>query len=92
VDKDLQDSLIDTIQILVDEVIKKTPYTSSQIGKVKAINGFDCIVEIYGSDTECKLLEHLQTSIKVGDIVIVQDLFNSNVKRFIQAKIGETPV
>lgn len=88
-DKDLQKSLIDTIQILVDEMVKQTNYTSSQIGLVKEINGFDCIVEIHGSDTECKLAEHLQSFINVNDVVIVQDLYNNRVKKFIVSKVGE---
>jgi hypothetical protein len=89
-DKNLQDSLLDAIRIIVDEVVKNTPYTSSYIGLVKEVNGFDCVVEIFGSDTECKLLEHLHTQIKVGDIVVVQDLYNDNTQKFIQSKIGET--
>ena len=70
-DKDFQNSLIEAVQILVEEEIKKTSYTSSYIGKIKSINAFDAVVEIYGEDHECKILEHLQTSISVGDIVII---------------------
>lgn len=89
-DKDIHDSLVEAIRIIMDEMIKNTPYTSSQIGLVKEVNGFDCIVEIFGSDTECKLAEHLHTQIKVGDIVVVQDLYNNKVKKFIVSKVGET--
>lgn len=85
---DVQKSLIEAIGIIVDETIKNTQYTSSQIGLVKSIKGFDCVVEILGSDIECKLAEHLQSFIKVGDIVVVQDLYNDRVKKFIVSKIG----
>lgn len=87
--KDLQESLIDAIKILVDKAIKNTSYTSSYIGRVKEVNGFDCIVEIYGNDIECKLFEHLQSQIKVNDIVVVQDLYNDNTNKFVLCKIGE---
>jgi hypothetical protein len=87
---DVQKSLIEAIDILVKETIKNTEYTSSYIGKVKSIYGFDCIVEIFGDETQCKLVEHLHTLIKVGDIVLVQDLYNDNVKKFIVSKVGET--
>lgn len=86
---DVQRSLIEAIEILVDQTIKNTQYTSSHIGLVKEVNGFDCVVEIFGSETTCKLAEHLHTLIKVGDMVLVQDLYNNNVKKFIVSKIGE---
>jgi hypothetical protein len=88
-DKDLQESLIYAIKFLVDEAIKNTSYTSSYIGRVKEVNGFNCIVEIYGSDVECKLFEHLQNQIKINDIVVVQDLYNDNTNKFVLCKIGE---
>lgn len=86
---DVQKSIIDAIEILVNETIKKTEYTSSVIGKVKSINGFDCVVEIYGDKVQCKLVEHLHTLIKVNDIVLVQDLQNNAVNKFIVCKVGE---
>lgn len=86
---DVQKSLIEAIEILVDAQLKNEAYTSSHIGLVKEINGFDVMVEIYGSATKCKLAEHLHTLIKVNDIVLVQDLYNNNVKKFIVSKIGE---
>ncbi|EPC8410991.1 hypothetical protein CN553_12515 [Bacillus cereus] len=87
-DKNLQTSLIDAIQIMVDEAVKSTSYTSSHVGLVKKLMGFDCIVELYGNDTTCKVPEHLHTQIGVGDIVIVQDLYNNSVQKFVQSKIG----
>jgi hypothetical protein len=87
---ELQRKLIETIEILVDEAIKKTPYTSSNIGKVKSINGFECVVEFLGSETTCTMAEHLHTFIKVGDIVVIQDLYNNNINKFIVNKLGET--
>jgi hypothetical protein len=85
---DVQRSLIDAIEIIVGETVKSTEYTSSYIGLVKEVNGFDCMVEINGSETKCKLVEHLHTLVKVGDVVLVQDLYNTNVKKFIVSKIG----
>lgn len=86
---DIQKSLIDAIKILVDAQLQNTEYTSSHIALVKEVNGFNCVVEIFGSDTQAKLAEHLHTLIKVNDIVLVQDLYNNNVKKFIVSKIGE---
>ncbi|HDR7263660.1 hypothetical protein [Bacillus sp. CH_203] len=88
--KNVQESLIEAIDIIVGEKLNKTNYTSSHVGKVKKVNGFECVVEIYGSDKDCKLLEHLHTQIKTGDIVVVQDLYNDNTSRFVQCKIGES--
>jgi hypothetical protein len=88
--ENLQDSLIEAIEIIVDETIRETDYTSSHIGLVKQVNGFDCDVEIFGKLTTCKLVEHLHTLIKEGDIVLVQDLHNNNVKKYIISKIGQT--
>lgn len=88
--EEMQKSIIDAIGIIVDETIKGTEYTSSHIGLVKEIKGFDCEVEIFGSNTTCKMAEHLHTLIKVGDIVLVQDLYNNNVSKFIVSKIGES--
>ncbi|PEF30300.1 hypothetical protein CON39_11540 [Bacillus thuringiensis] len=88
--KNVQESLIEAIDIIIGEKLNKTTYTSSHVGRVKEINGFDCVVELYGSDRNCKLLEHLHTQIKTGDIVVVQDLYNDNTSRFVQCKIGES--
>ena len=89
-DKNLQNSLIESIQILVDEAIKNTAYTSSFIGRVTNISGLEATVEIYGVEQTCKLMEHLQNSVSIGDIVVVQDLYNDKTKKFVQSKIGST--
>jgi len=85
----IQSSLIEAMKILVDNAINNTHFTTSQVGLVKQVSGFDCTVELLGSDTECKILEHLQTKIRQGDIVIVQDLYNDNTTKYVQSKIGE---
>ena len=87
-DNSVQNSLIEAIDIIVKQAIENTPYTTSHIGKVTSIDGYDCKVEIYGQETVCKLLEHLKNVIRVGDIVIVQDLYNNKVDKFVQSKIG----
>lgn len=86
---DVQKSILEAIEILVDEEIKRTEFTSSFTGKVKTISGFDCIVEAYGEKVKCKLVEHLHGQIKINDIVLVQDLQNNDVNKFIVCKVGE---
>jgi hypothetical protein len=88
VDKDIQESILEAISILVKENINHTPYTSSNIGKVKSVKAFDCVVEIHGNDVECVLMEHLHDWIQVDDIVIVQDLYNDNTKKAVMGKVG----
>lgn len=85
----IQKSLVTAIETIVNQLIKDVDYTSSKVGLVKECTGFDCVVEVAGSDTDCKLAGHLHTHIKEGDIVVIQDLHNDNVKKFIVSKIGE---
>ncbi len=85
--KDIQDKLISAIEVVVDGMIKNVDYTTSNIGVVKKVDVFDCVVEISGGEYECKLPRHLHTYVKEKDIVVVQDLHNNNSKRFIIAKL-----
>lgn len=87
-DKDLQDSLLRTVNILVKQGISQTKYTSSNIGIVKSAKGFDCVVDIQGNELSCVLMEHLQDWIQADDIVIVQDLYNDSSKKAVIGKIG----
>lgn len=86
----LQNSLINAINILVKESINQTKFTSSNIGLVKFVKGFDCTVEIQGDEISCTLMEHLHDWIDVDDIVIVQDLYNNNIKKAVIGKVGTT--
>lgn len=87
-DKNLQDSLLEAINILVREQVKSTKYTASNYGIVKSVKGFDCIVDIQGNELKCVLMEHLHDWIQVDDIVIVQDLYNDNTKKAVIGKVG----
>lgn len=87
-DKDLQDSILRAVNILVRQGISQMNYTSSNIGIVRSVQGFECVVEIQGSELSCVLMEHLQDWIQNDDIVIVQDLYNDNSKKAVIGKIG----
>lgn len=89
-DKAVQDSLLEAINIIVSDSIKKTKYTSSSIGKVKSVALPDCVVSLVNNDITCVLPEHLHDWIQKGDIVIVQDLYNDNTKKAVVGKVGAT--
>jgi len=87
-DKAVQDSLLEAINIIVSDSIKKTKYTSSSIGKVKSVALPDCVVSLVNNDVTCVLPEHLHDWIQKGDIVIIQDLYNDNTKKAVVGKVG----
>ncbi len=87
-DKSIQDSLIDAIDILVKERVNSTKYTASNLGLVRSVKGFDCSVEVQGNVLSCVLMEHLHDWVQVDDIVIVQDLYNDNTKKAVIGKVG----
>lgn len=87
-EKDLQESLVEAINILVKESLNQTKYTASNVGIVKSAKGFDCVVEIQGDELTCVLMEHLHDWVHTDDIVIVQDLYNDNTKKAVIGKVG----
>lgn len=87
-DKNIQNSLLEAIDILVKQQVNDTKYTSSNYGKVLAVKGFDCVVEMQGNELKCVLMEHLHDWIQVDDIVIIQDLYNDNTKKAVIGKVG----
>lgn len=87
-DMTLQDSLLKAIDIMVSDGIKKANYTSSTIGKVKAVSLPDCTVSISNNDITCIIPDHLHDWIVLDDIVIVQDLYGDNTKKAIIGKVG----
>lgn len=87
-DKNVQDSILQAINILVKENINQAKYTSSDMGIVKSVKGFECVVEVQGNDLTCVLMEHLHDWIQVDDIVIIQDLYNNNTKKAVIGKVG----
>lgn len=89
-DKSLQNSLLEAIDIMVSDSIQRTKYTSSVIGKVKAVNLPDCTVVLPDNEITCVLPEHLHDWIQKDDIVIVQDLYNDNTKKAVVGKVGST--
>ena len=89
-DKTIQDSLLQAIDIMVSDSIKKASYTSSSIGKVKSVNLPDCVVRLPDNEITCVLPEHLHDWISVDDVVIVQDLYNNNVKKAVVGKVGSS--
>lgn len=86
----IQNKILEAVDIIVKENINNAKYTSSNVGIVKSVNGFDCIVEIQDNEYSCILMEHLHDWIQEDDIVIVQDLYNNNSKRTVIGKIGSS--
>ena len=88
--KDVQNSLLEAINIMVSQNINNMQYTSSNTGIVKSVGAFDCMVEINGEEYKCSLMEHLHDWIQEDDIVIIQDLYNNGLKRMVLGKVGTT--
>lgn len=89
--KEFQDNLIDTIQIIAGEKLKNISFTKSFSGVVKEINGKLCTIEAYEQLYECIIPESIINHVTIGEVAIVQDIFNNNSKRIIQGVItGKT--
>ncbi|MCY9056047.1 hypothetical protein ACP8H2_09235 [Bacillus subtilis] len=89
-DKTIQDSLLEAIDIMVSENTKKIKYTSSTVGKVKVVNLPNCTVTLPDNEITCLLPEHLHDWVQKDDIVVVQDLYNDNTKKVVVGKIGSS--
>ena len=89
-DTDVQNSILNAIDIMVKQGVSNIKLTSSTVGLVKKVSGFECVVEIANSEYKCVLMEHLHDWIDVDDIVIIQDLYNDNTKKAVIGKIGTT--
>lgn len=86
---DIQRSLVEAVEIVVDSKLDKVSTTSSQFGIiVEDPNGFDCKVKIGSDIFSCQLPEHLHTWIQKNDIVIVQDLYGNGSKKIVTGKTG----
>jgi len=83
-----QQSIVQAIETIVQQMIDSTSYTSSSIGVVSDIQGLDCKVKIFGQDVKCILLEHMVGKVNIGDVVVVQDLFNDGKSKYIQSKLA----
>lgn len=86
----VQESILKTIEILVDEKVKNVGYTASSIGKVVAINLPSCTVKLVDNEIKCTIPEHLHDWIGLDDIVIVQDLYNDMTNKAVVGKVGST--
>ncbi|HDR8454042.1 TPA: hypothetical protein QC364_000841 [Bacillus cereus] len=89
-DKSIQDSLLDAIDIMVSERIKKMNYTSSSIGKVISVSLPNCVVKLADNEISCTLPEHLHDWVQKDDVVIIQDLYNDNTKKAVIGKVGSS--
>lgn len=80
--------LVESIKTVVDHSISETTYTTSFVGIVSEIKGLNAKVKIDNNVVNCYLLEHLSGQIDKGDVVVVQDLYNSGTHKYIFSKIG----
>lgn len=87
---DVQNSLIQAIQIMAGEKLKNVNFTKSYTGVVRSVNGSTATVEILGTNSECIIPMNLASYIDKDDVVIVQDINNSNAQKIIQGVIAST--
>lgn len=85
---DYQESIVQAIETIVQQMIDDTSYTSSSVGVVTDIQGLDCKVKIFEKDVSCTLLEHMVGKVYVGDVVVVQDLYNDGQSKYVQSKLA----
>lgn len=88
--QDIQNSIIESIQILAGETLKNVSFTKSYTGIVKSIDfeNRTCMVEIYESESEAIVPHNLASFIDVDDIVIVQDIGNNKFTKVVQGVIS----
>lgn len=89
--KEIQQGILESVQIIVDEYAKDINFTKSHIGTVKSIKGFKAMVLIFDEEHECMFFEHLYNTIAEGDLVLVQDINNNGVNKFVMQKIRSVP-
>jgi hypothetical protein len=85
---DIQNSLIESIKIIAGEKLSNVNFTKSFTGVVKEVNGLLCTVEILGSNSECIIPHNLASFINKDDIVVVQDISNTNGQKIVQGVIS----
>lgn len=83
-----QQSIVQAIETIVRQMIKDTPYTTSKVGIVMKIEGLECSVKIYDKEEKCYLFEHMVGQVWVGDIVVVQDLYNDGSSKYVLSRIA----
>lgn len=84
--KEIQDSILNAVDIIVQQSTKSLPYTMTKTGLVISTSGFTCKVKIAETEYECILTEHLQSWIEEGDIVLVQEI--NNTDKVVVGKTG----
>lgn len=85
---EVQQSLLETVQIIAGERLKNVNFTKSFTGVVKSIDGLNCSVEAFGSTLTCMIPHNLSSFIDLKDVVIVQDIDNKGVTRIVQGVIS----
>lgn len=85
---DFQESIIESIRTIAGEKLKNVNFTKSYTGIVRSVDGLNCIVEIFGSDSECIIPQNLSSFVEKDDIVIIQDIANNRFKRIVQGVIS----
>jgi len=86
--KDIQNSLLETVRILAGERLKNVNFTKSYTGIVRDVKGLRCVVEVFGSESECIIPHNLVSFVDIDDIVIVQDIGNNNAQKIVQGVIS----
>ena len=85
---DIQEAILKSIEKTIDIREKDLDYVRIIRGKVVSINVAkdECVVEIFGEDSRCKVLDGI--SISVGDIVLIITFQNNFQEKIILGKIG----
>jgi hypothetical protein len=87
---EMQDSLIQSIQIIAGERLNNVSFTKSYTGIVQGIDfeNNKCQVSFYGDSHECIIPVNLSSFVDVSDIVIVQDIDGKGITRIVQGVIS----
>lgn len=84
---DYKKSLVEAIEIVVDNELAQTKYTSSMVGIVMSVSQSTATVQVADKFYSCKISLHLLTHVKIGSTVVVQDLYNDGVEKYILSVI-----
>lgn len=89
--KEIQESLLKGVEIMVDSKLSNVQLPKNLVGKViENPSGYDCPVEIFDTIFSCTLPEHLHDWISKDDMVIVQDIYGDGSNMIIIGSHGST--
>lgn len=89
--KEIQESLLKGVEIMVDSKFSNYQLPKNLIGKVvENPNGYDCSVSIFETIYTCTLPEHLHDWLSKDDMVIVQDIYGDGSNMIIIGSHGST--